>query len=237
MYRFVLIAFLSIFLTACSHQSVSIQLAEEFEQEASMYPVGGRYGLQINQKLHLGPYRTSDLSRSGAGTTFLGFFTPIDERHQTTSFKLKKEQSTVAYVSLATNVKRLDASQSFSWIRDFYYSDDLYAGKMSINATEWTFVLDNPHRLALKQSGGVIFSESDRIIIRQAKLERDIPEFIKRNIPHSSGFEFLYNDRVIGAVDTSSSGFVWIFNDLDESMKHVIAAASLAILVRHDITE
>jgi hypothetical protein len=51
------------------------------------------------------------------------------------------------------------------------------------------------------------------------------------------GYEFVYKDQAIGAVETINNGKVWFKNDLQDDLKLVLASLSSSLLLRTSLEE
>jgi len=83
------------------------------------------------------------------------------------------------------------------------------------------------------EQAGYLIHDNDSITIQPVKINKITTRKNKTDIPVRllSGYEFRIDDGVIGIVDILNDN-IWLYNDLDDDTKLIIAAAASAILLR-----
>ena len=83
------------------------------------------------------------------------------------------------------------------------------------------------------EQAGYLIHDNDSIAIRPVKINKITIRKNKMDIPVRlpSGYEFRIDDGVVGMVDILNDN-IWLYNDMDDDTKLIIAAAASAILLR-----
>jgi len=226
--RKVLLGFTALLLSACT--ALSIDLDPAFSANADVYPVTGRQGLLIRQRLNFGPYHTDVVDRDWDSSNELQIANyKSSDRHGGFRYTLQGPRG---------EQQRIDCQHQNN-------SESLNFG--SAQRGEWSWLLTAENRfgceikrdntspqwhIAMGQRGG----ETHR---RGALYSNDASYHIHsiHSANNSSinmgviGYQISRNQQILAAVETIDQGRVWLHNALGVDEAQLLAAAASALLL------
>ena len=166
-------------------------------------------------------------------------FTIVDGRHIAEVFAMERKVSEETRVK--TNNRWLG---EFNDPKNFQYSFSAVILPQSVSEPEsWNLFLYSNYEKKPSgkifempdiEEGGMLASQKDTIVIKTIKVQRLVSDKGKDvNMPFQipSAYEFRIDDGVAAIIDTWGK-VIWMYNELDEQTRLVIAAAASAILLR-----
>lgn len=202
-------------------------------------PVTGRQGFGFNKPLHFGNYVAADIHRGWLTRTkfgALGF--AASKAKQSYWFKLKEAEAIVLEAQCATGVKSKDLEldnflDSGGTLGVELESQTLFACTFTQPGTE------DAWRLAMSQGTGAIVLNgilTDGVTSIMVRGTREL-EGGKWPLLAPTGYHFVKNGQVIGAVEVINAGAVWMLEAESEEARRAMAAAASALLLYRDIKE
>ena len=94
---------------------------------------------------------------------------------------------------------------------------------MNLNQNNW-----------FREAKGWIQGENANILIRPVERLDNGQRMLDMQVP---GFEFLLDNKVVGAVETLNRGRIWLRRDLNENQKLVLAGVASALLLRSELAD
>lgn len=230
----ILILVFAFVLSACSTPQMAV--SEQLQSQASAYEVKGRQGWLLKQQLSFGPYRTGTVKRGwtkGYDIPFILRFSGAGERLQ---FEISGQTGATAEVFCLGKLAETD----LTWFSEYFdinlRAKDVFSGAIVLDERRnFTFVVENLNQNNhFREARGYLYGSDTRMQIQPVmKLQGD-KAWLGRQAP---GFEFIVEDRVIGAVETLNQGQVWINNRLQTDQQLLAAALSAALLLRSELEE
>ncbi len=200
-----------------------------------------RKGMSGIGKYEFGPYKIVS-GKAGWTTTksdkkFFSFKTTSESKKKS-SFVFVANGTDTLLVNTSTNTKFSETEiQNFSWLNQ---SVDNYMAAIASasDTTAWQLVLVTGSGEEVEgnfKASGVLSDGVTRIQIREVRQWSDGKTPVMKVI---CGYEFFLDGRSIAAVqssiDTFQKKYVWLREDLDETMKSVLAAAAASLMVHTD---
>jgi hypothetical protein len=166
-------------------------------------------------------------------------FTILDGNNSAQVYALERKVAEETRVT--TNNRWLS---EFSDPKKFQYSFSAVILPQSVTQPQtWSLLLysshenkpgQKPFQMPDIQEGGILASEKDTIAIKMINVQNMINDKgaeVRFPFPMPMAYEFRIDDGVSAILDTWGK-VIWIYKELDEQTKFVIAAASSAILLR-----
>jgi hypothetical protein len=216
-----------------SCKPAEVVLSPDLKAEAMV--VKGRNGFQIGQTIKYGNYTTGKVRRGwtqGYDLPFTLRFQKAKEKLSYTQYDPEGRSAQVVCVSKFSNMELPLLGDFFGIPLDY---QNFFAGNVTLGHTNWDFVLYHPNGDFLREraSGGFATSASHRIELKAVRGLKDQPHWMEQFTVY--GYEFMYKDKVVGAVSTLNRGRVWIDESLDGEAKLVISSIATGLLLRTDV--
>ncbi len=236
----------ALFLGACTSPQMLVN--ERLQSNASVYPVQGRQGWLINQRLGFGEYQTGPVKRSwtkGYDYPFIVRFTGAKEK---LSFSMQDSLGHQAEVFVLGKLRERDLLVFHKYFDINFYTKDVFTGTIVANTTATGsfesaagkrdnydfFVADLNQNAGHSDVQGHIRGPGLELEIQPVTRLDSGQRMLDTRVP---GLEFVHQGQVVGAVETLNNGRVWLHNDLPEQHKLIIAAAAAALLLRSDLAD
>ncbi len=251
-------------LTHCTPMQPA--LTNSTNSATTSYPVKGRQGLLINQKLSFADYQTSKVKRSWTRGTEMrqsvsaGVAADIlypdllslgyAARNQTFHFTMADSAGNVASVYAASEFEAEDLQIGKNPNSVVNILEDVFGNSTSMNnlfyvqiymnnsPEAWQLVLDNQaaQRNAKGYSGAFVLDDKTYYSLRP--ITKIMGKNGPANMPFGSiGFEILdHQNEFVAAVSTMDRGMVY-FNTTDNREKFLLANLCAALLLQEEIAE
>lgn len=223
-----------------SSKAQYVKLPESLKENSEILPVKGRNGIQINQVITFGDFKTSKIKKGWTKTSkFTSSATSVSSSSQKFSFVQNGPNNIAADVACLGELSKIDIEiikNLFSIGTDF---KSCFTGSITISETEiWDFIIIDPEKKPDNgSSSGFIRKENSELIELFASTElegKKIPKFLQGVV---QGYEFRMADEPIGIVSLYNKGDVILKNGLPDNIKLVIASLSTALLVKADLND
>lgn len=228
------IACLCLILSACSTPEMLVD--KKLQEESMAYEVNGRNGWLINQRLSFGEYESGKVNRSwtkGYDFPFIVRFTGAKEK---LSFSLKNAEGVEAEIFCLGKLREQDLTLFHEYFDINLKAKDAFTGSVVVseNAAFDFYVTNLNQNNWFREAKGWIRGENAKFEIRPVKMLGNNQRSLGMQAP---GFEFVRNNKVVGAVETLNQGRVWLHNDLNEDQKLVLAGVASALLLRSELAD
>jgi hypothetical protein len=221
---------------SCKMQQMALETT--FEQNADMYPVKGRQGWLINQKMAFGDFKTKQIKRGWTSS----YNIPLIVRFRGAKEKLYFSLGDSTLQSEVFCVSKV-ATQELSLLRDLFSvyidSKDIFTGSIVLKGGDttlpaWNFLISNPNNLnPLEISDGFATNGIQRIEVKNVREIKGSNHFLsKMNI---YGYVLMLDNEVIGAVESFNNGRIFLKKGLNPTLRFVAANVATALLLRSDL--
>ena len=226
------LACLGLFLTTCSTPKMLID--KNLQEEGRVYEVEGRNGWLINQQLSFGEYQTGKVKRSWTKGYDYPFIVRFSGAKEKLSFSLQDDDGNTAEVFCLGKLREQDLMLFHKYFAINLKAKDAFTGSVVVNESAvFDFYVTNLNQNNwFKAAKGWIQGEDTKFEIRPVKKLENSKRALDSQVP---GFEFAYNNEVVGAVETLNRGKIWLHNELDEEQKLVLASIAAALLLRSEL--
>lgn len=226
--------FFCLLLAACSVPQMLVD--QRLQGESMAYEVNGRNGWLINQHLSFGPYRSGKVDRGwtkGYDFPFIVRFTGAKEK---LSFTLQDGQGNEASVFCLGKLREQDLMLFHQYFAINLKAKDAFTGSVVLNGdTAYDFYVTNLNQNNwFKEAKGWVQGENINLVIRPVEKLSNNKRMLDMQVP---GFEFVLDNKVVGAVETLNRGKVWLHKDLQEDQKIVLASIASALLLRSELAD
>ncbi|NQU34578.1 MAG: hypothetical protein HQ521_15215 [Bacteroidetes bacterium] len=229
--------------------SQGVKLPETLKDNSAILPVKGRMGMQINQVITFGDFKTSKIKKGWTKSTkvtstnsvlFASKTASVSKASQKFSFTQFGPDNMEAEVACLGELSQADIElikNIFAIGIDF---KNCFSGSIEIvnDSTTWEFIIIDPDsKPDTDVSSGFIRNGNDELIELYAITElegKKIPKFLQGAV---QGYEFRLNGKPIGAVSLYNKGNVIFYDNISDTHKLVIASLSTALLVRTDLND
>lgn len=233
MHRHIVLS-IALFLGACT--TPQMQLDPGLRAVATPYPVAGREGWLVNQRIAFGEYTSGPVKRSwtwGYNIPFIVHFSGAKEQlgfavrdgngSATEIFclgKLRERDLPVLNKAFEVNLMTRDVF-TCSFVVDAVGTYDFYV--TDLNQSTW----DSP-------AGGELRAADFRAFIRPVSTL----DTGQRSLgAQALGFEFVSDGIVVAAVETVNAGRVWLSDTLTPQDRLALASSAAALLLRSDLAD
>lgn len=231
MHKILLVWLLALGAVACKDYNIKID--QDMRAEAQQMPVKGRQGNMLNQKVRYGEFHTDRVKRGWVKRYNIPFFLRFEGASEKLSFTQFNEQGTAAEVFAISKFsnKEIPVLGEFFGIPidyKFYFAGTIY---LPATGQHYDFVVYNPEaNTRFRRTHG---------FIKGPGLEADIQGITQlddRKVWNldNLGFEFLQDNKSVGAVQVFNAGKVWIRKGLSEEHRLALAALSTSLMIRSD---
>jgi len=221
-------------LTLASCRTPSILLDAELAANSHMYPVKGRQGLLIKQKLSFDKYRTVEVKRGWLKSYDFPFFVHFSGASEKLGYTLSDSLYTL-HANCIGKVRKQEFKLYNSYFGITLLQEDAFAGNLHlVGSGNWDFIIYNASNTnAFNDVYGFLRSGEKQISIKAIrKMEGKNTVLSQFGV---YGYEFIDEGRVIGAVDVMNKGKVFIARDLSADKQMVVAGLSTALLLKTDL--
>lgn len=223
-------------LTACTTPQMRVDPA--LASSATAYPVQGRGGWLLDQRLHFGEFSAGPVSRGwtkGYDYPFIIRFTGAREKLR---FPVNDGMGNEAMVHCIGKLRE----QDLRIFRDYFdvniNTTDTFACTLEVNdSAAYDFYASNlnvQQNLGYKPMQGSVQGGAGPVELRSVW---QLSSGQRSLDTEPLGVEFLRGGEVIGAVETVNEGRVWVRDDLDQESRLVIGAVAAALLLRSGLAE
>jgi hypothetical protein len=201
-------------------------------------PVQGRQGFVWNKPLLFGDFEVTDIKRGWLRRSKLDVFGFTSEKaRQSYTFKITMRGEPAWQAQCATGIKRKDLEldnflDTRGTLKVELESETLFACTFATpDNKEWKLVMSQGTRDWFLN--GILTDGSKQIGVNGTR------ELAGGAWPmmDPTGYHFLFNGQVVGAVEVLNAGAVWLDASLDGEVRKAVAAASSALLLYRDIKE
>jgi hypothetical protein len=203
--------------------------------------VASRKGISAVAKYEFGPYKIISGKAGWKSTNstqrFFNFETKSESKSKS-SFVFLANQTDTIQVNISLNTKAIETDfEEFSYLNQ---SNDNFIAIISSNSdtTAWRMVVVASSGEDVKghfQAEGTLTNGTKNFAIRTIKLLENGKKLLMNA---NCGFEFVIDDKVVAAVqtsvDVSLKKTVWLESDLDNKTKSLLAAASASLMIYTD---
>ena len=240
---------LILFVSITTSVAQDVKLPESLKDNSTILPVKGRMGMQINQVITFGDFKTSKIKKGWTKSTKVTSSTEVlfasktasvskaSQKFSFTQFGLGNMEAEVACLGELSQADIELIKNIFALGIDF---KNCFSGSIEIvtDSTTWEFIiLDPDSKPDTEASSGFIRNGNDELIELFAITElegKKIPKFLQGAV---QGYEFRLNGKPIGAVSLYNKGNVIFKDNISDTQKPVIASLSTALLVRTDLND
>jgi hypothetical protein len=221
-------------LTFFSCRTPSVLLNSDLAGNSYAYDVKGRQGVMIRQKLSFDKYRTVEVKRGWLKSYDFPFFIRFKGASEKLSFTLTDSLQTM-HAHCLGKVKRQEFEMANSYFGIVLKEEDAFAGNLHlVGGNNWDFIVYNASNSnALNQTSGFMRSGDKLIRIESIRKMEGKNTFLSELGIY--GYEFIYEDKVIGTVDTMNKGKIYIARDLAPHLQMLVAGISTALLLKTDL--
>lgn len=229
----VVLAF-NILLSAC--KTPSVLMDDSLKQNASIYPVKGRMGLQIRQKVSFGPYHTSPVKRSWIASYNIPFIIRFSGAKEKLSFNISDSLQT-ASVHCLGKISQTELQLVRDWFGIVLKQEDAFAGNISLGPDDnWDFIIYNASNTNVGKAVEGFLQKGD------VKIQvRGIRRMEGKNTWLSSfgvyGYEFIQDHQVLATVETLNKGRVILGQSASAQTRLLCSALSCALLLKTDLED
>ena len=231
----IIITLLFVVLFGC--KTPQMYVAPTLINDSETFSVKGRQGFQIGLSLNFGEYNTGKVKQGWVKGYEIPFFVRFQGMKEKLFFQQYGRGGELAEVY---SVGKFNSTE-LPFIRNYFNiilnEKNYFAGTIILNDGQdvWEFLLYNPDGESLKGvKAGFIKNHMDSIQVNGVKkLENGKSSFVNK----FWGYEFVYKEQAIGAVEIINNGKVWIKNDLPDDLKLVLASLSSSLLLRTSMEE
>lgn len=225
-----------VLLAACTAPRMRVDPA--LEAAASAYPVYGRSGWLLDQRLHFGEFSAGPVSRGWTK----GYDYPFIIRFTGAREKLRFPVSDgLGNEAMAHCIGRL-REQDLRIFRDYFdvntNTADTFACTLRVNdSVDYDFYAANlnvQQNVGYKTMEGSVTGGAEPIGLQSVWQLSSGQRWLATE---PLGVEFLRQGEVIGAVETVNEGRVWLGDELDQESRLVIGAVAAALLLRSGLAE
>lgn len=195
---------------------------------AERWPVQGRQGWKIHERLNFGPYAAEDVDRSWTrGRDREVALYEGNDREQHYSFVLNEQGSATWLVKCRSGLeKRMVATPAVD-VNLKNRSNLDCAITVADGSETWLLTLTESNERPLE---GFLENGSRRFDVRGTNaLEGSLP------VPQTSGYHISDGTRVVGAVEVVNNGAVVLDGSLDVSTRSMLSAAATALLLLEEL--
>lgn len=223
---------LGLFLIACSTPEMLVN--KNLQEESMVYEVNGRNGWLVNQHLSFGEYQSEKVNRSWTKGYDYPFIVRFIGAKEKLSFLLKDEQGNKADVFCLGKLREQDLTLFHKYFDINLKAKDAFTGTIVVNeSAAFDFYVTNLNQNNwFREVKGWVGGEGMKFVIRPVDKLENNQKMLDMQVP---GFEFVLNDKVVGAVETLNRGRVWLHYDLAEEQKLLLASVAAALLLRSDL--
>jgi hypothetical protein len=216
-------------------RTARFDVPSDLASQAPEWTVEGRQRFSFKEAISFGPFRTTDVDRSWTETTSwgAGWFSSSKAK-QTYEFLLQETGGPVWEAQCATGVSRQDMR-----------FDEVLGGELEVELQANVYFAcsfcqkgeKNVWRLAMSQPtsemvlNGVLTDRKTRIQVQGSQKLQGSPI----PIPDPSGYTFVLDGTLVGAVEVINKGAVWLRPTVDPEIRSVLATASTALLLYKNI--
>ncbi len=233
-----LLLHLVLLIVVFSCKTPDLVLSENLNQNTTVYDVKGRQGWHFNQTIRYGGYTTSKVKRGWN----LGYNFPFAISFKGAKEKLNYTQSIPSGKSANVLCIGKFSATEIPLINDFFAitlkREDYFAGSIKNETINWDFIVYEPDGNSLEGiTSGLIVNQNnkaEKITIRAVKKIKGQANWINIDV---NGYEFIQNDKAIGATSLLNSGRVWISNDINDEIRLVLSSVMTGLIVRHSQSE
>lgn len=221
-------------LVACSTPQMAV--SDQLESNATPYAVQGRQGWLINQHLSFGPYQSGKVKRSWTKAYSIPFILRFSGAKERLQFEISGEGSRTAEVFCLGKLRETD----LIWFDEYFEvnlkTKDFFSGTVVLNENEsYTFLVENLNQNNhFREAAGYVQGPGMRLTIRPVSRLAGDKAWLGEQVP---GFEFVHEEKVIGAVETLNNGRVWIRDNISPDQQLLSAALAAALLLRSELEE
>ncbi len=222
-------------LTLYSCRTPSVLLNKDLALNSHVYDVKGRQGIMIKQKLSFDKYRTVEVKRGWLKSYNYPFFIRFSGASEKLSYTLTDSLQTL-HAHCLGKVRKQEFELANSYFGIVLKQEDAFAGNLLlVGGDNWDFIVYNASNTnALNETSGFMRSGDKLIRIESIrKMEGKNTVLSEMGI---YGYEFIYEGKVIGTVDTMNKGKIFISKDLSPNMQMLMAGISTALLLKTDLS-
>lgn len=223
-------------LPACTTPQMRVDPV--LESVAIAYPVQGRSGWLLDQRLRFGEFSAGPVSRGwtkGYDYPFIIRFTGAREKLR---FPVSDGTGNEAMVHCIGKLRE----QDLRIFRDYFdvniNTTDTFTCALEVNdSATYDFYASNlnvQQNLGYKPMQGSLRGGAEPVDLRSVW---HLSSGQRSLTTEPLGVEFLRGGEVIGAVETVNEGRVWVRDDLDQESRLVIGAVAAALLLRSGLAE
>jgi hypothetical protein len=229
-----IIALFLVVLVGC--KAPQMYVAPTLKNDGETLSVKGRQGFQIGRSLSFGEYATSKVKQGWVKGYDIPFFVRFQGMKEKMSFQQFNESGQMAEVYSVGKFR----STELPFVKDHFNiilkEKNHFAGTIILNGGEesWEFLLYNPDGESFKDAKAGFVQNNHEIIEVKGVTQLENGNYFS---PKFLGYEFVYKDQAIGAVETINNGKVWFKNDLPDDLKLVLASLSSSLLLRTSLEE
>lgn len=233
-----LAAALLIFSSACTLPQPVMDA--QFKEQAEYMQVSNRQGWRINQKLGIGPYKTSKVKRGWTRSYNIPFFVNFSGSSEKLSFTLYDDpynphEAEVFCVGKLTQ-------QDISWINRYFdillKYDHTFTGTIVLNnEIHWDFIVNEPINDFIRREVSFGRLKSADKMYRIEGINRATNGKREFWMGQMLGYAVYDGERKVAVFSVINKGEAWLAKDITDEEKIVIAALGSALMLRTDLQE
>lgn len=230
----IIIALFLVVLVGC--KTPQMYVAPTLKNDSETLPVKGRQGFQIGRQLSFGEYATGKVKQGWMKGYDIPFFVRFQGMKEKLSFQQYGRGGELAEVYSVGKFRSTELPLMKDYFNIILKEKNHFAGTVILNGGQdvWEFLLYNPDGEAFKDAkAGFIQNNHVEIEVKGITQLENGKNFSSKFL----GYEFVYKDQAIGAVETINNGKVWFKNDLPDDLKLVLASLSSSLLLRTSLEE
>lgn len=230
----IITALFLVVLVGC--KTPQMYVAPTLKNDSETLSVKGRQGFQIGRQLSFGEYATSKVKQGWVKGYDIPFFVRFQGMKEKLSFQQFNESGQMAEVYSIGKFR----STELPFLKDYFNiilkEKNHFAGTVILNGGQdvWEFLLYNPDGESLKGAKAGFVRNSHEVIEVKGVTQLENGNNLSSKF---LGYEFVYKEQAIGAVETINNGKVWFKNDLPDDLKLILASLSSSLLLRTSLEE
>lgn len=230
--RILFLLFLGLF---CSCNLPKMMLDVNLKANAESYKVSGVNGVQINQVVSFGEFRTGKVKKGWRNTSRTGFIFDKLEAKQKINFDISAQSGEPVVVSCAAKYLEKDLNLFKSKSSFSLSSEDTYTGSIVSSEMAWEFIVSKQQSFNKSVClAGELSDLKNKVEIYEVHTYDDK---YKTAVPDAVGYELKMAGLSVAAVQVINGGNVWIRTGLPDKTRLSIAALCAALLLKPNLDQ
>jgi len=230
----IIIALFLVILIGC--KTPQMYVASTLKNNSETLLVKGRQGFQIGRSLSFGEYATSKVKQGWVKGYDIPFFVRFQGVKEKISFQQYGRDGDLAEVYSVGKFRSTELPFVMDYFNITLKEKNHFAGTVIMNGGKdvWDFLLYNADGETFKDEKVGFVQNNHEVIEVKGVTQLENGNYFSSKF---LGYEFVYKDQAIGAVETINNGKVWFKNDMPDDLKLVLASLSSSLLLRTSLEE